>query len=67
MVKELTGQAACTVIAAVEAVGGLTGVEGHGDLRKLCGAVVVDDNAAVFVDGVIFVVLFVHCKILSFV
>ena len=65
MVEQFTGKTSCAIVASVETVSSLTGVDGHGDLRQHCRTVVVNDNAAIFVDGVIFVFLFVHIIVLS--
>ena len=65
MVEYFTGKTSCAVVAAAKSVSSLTGTDGHGDLRQLCRTVVVNNNAAVFIDGVILVFLFFHIIVLS--
>ena len=65
MVKQFTGKTSCAVVASAKSVSSLPGANGHGDLRQLCRTVVVNDNAAFFVDGVISAFLFAHLIVLS--
>ena len=64
-VKQLGRQTAISIIAAIEAISSLTRTEGDGNLRKCHSAIVVNNDAAVFVDGKISVLLFVHIIVLS--
>ena len=54
-----------SVIASGESIGGSAGLDFYCDFGKLRCTVVVNDNAAFFVDGVISAFLFAHLIVLS--